>query len=233
MNKRFDCLLSLLSPHICKGCNALGSTLCKCCIINMLRQKYPICLICKRLCKNNNLCVTCQGKSSQPFNDIIAVGPRHGALKRLIGDYKYNSEIASAGVIADLLYGRLAQYSSNGSNFTLVPIPTIDKHIRERGFDHMLEVARCLSRLQNLPLNNKILGRTNNLSQHSLSRDDRRILIGRSIILEQTSNLPNNIVLLDDIWTTGSTLLTTAEKLKKADVRRIVGLVVAFQPNSE
>lgn len=225
MNKRIDQVLSLLSPHICKGCGRIGETLCERCIINTLNSNYPICLSCRRVCKNHNLCLACINKL--PFDDLIAIGPRRGTLMRLVGDFKYNSELASSDAIASLLSRKI---DGMYKDFTIVPIPTIDKHIRQRGFDHMLAVTRAWSRLDNCPMNNKLLFRSNNVSQHTLTSSERCKAASESILIHDRLPCPDNVIILDDIWTTGATMMTVAKKLKQAGAHHVVGVVVAVQP---
>ena len=229
-----DNLLSALAPHICKECCSEGGTLCNRCIFNMVNNVKPICLMCGLPTKETNLCNECR-KKQYCFNDLIAVGPRRGALKRLVGDYKYNSEVASCRSIARLLAERINRLDLDSSNYVIIPIPTIDQHIRERGFDHMLYVARQLVKYTELKMNNKLLARSDNMSQHNQSGKTRQTLIKKSIIasrkLQSNPNLmPRKVVILDDIWTTGSTLFTAAEICQKYGAKETIGLTVAYQP---
>lgn len=224
MNKQFDRLIGLLSPHICKECGSLGRTLCNRCIINTLAINYPICLSCHGLCKKYNLCANCRLKL--PFDDLIAISPRRGPMKLLVGDYKYDSQLATADVLA-----RMFSYKMTGlyTNFTIIPIPTIDKHVRRRGFDHMKQIANAWSKYDNRPVNTKILLRTDNIAQHS------RTMRNRSEVTKSLSLLPcpmpERIIILDDIWTTGSTLIAAANILKNAGAKHLVGVVVLYQPH--
>lgn len=222
-----DDILGLLSPHICKGCGQIGSTYCSRCIFNMTKRNYPICLTCGKPCKTNNLCPACR-KRNNFFADLHCLGERTGELLHLVGDYKYNSEVASCRVLARLVANRMTTLPPD---LVIVPIPTIAAHIRQRGFDHMLLLARQLGRLTNRPVNNKILHRTNNISQHRLNLRDRRELIRGSLAVYDQSPAPSRVLLLDDIWTTGSTMKTAAELLHQAGVSDVVGCVIVKQPH--
>lgn len=228
-----DRVVGTISPHICKNCGKVGATYCDRCIFNVMKRNHPICLLCGATCKSNNLCNLCQRKT-KVFDNLLAVGPRVGSMSRLIGDYKYNSEVASAYVIARMIKCRLDQ--RNGllsANLVIVPLPTIPAHIRTRGFDHMLLVAKCLSRLIKAPVNNKILDRSDNAVQHTLSASQRRIKAAQSIVLRRRyRSLPDDaiVLLLDDIWTTGSSMTAAAKVLRRAGAKHIVGMAVLYQP---
>lgn len=229
-----DNLLSTIAPHICKRCGVEGKTLCNRCIFNIINNVSPVCLICHRPTSGTNLCAVCK-KTQSCFDELVAVGLRRGALKRLVGDYKYNSEVASRYPIAELLAERIYANKLELGDYVVIPIPTISQHIRERGFDHMLYVARQLVKYTELKMNNKLLARSDNMSQHNQSGKTRRTMIKKSIVasrkLQSNPNLmPRKVIILDDIWTTGSTLSTAAEICQKYGAKEIIGLTVAYQP---
>ena len=229
-----DNLLSIFAPHICKECGYEGKTLCSRCIFNIVNNVKPACLMCGLPSEGSNLCGACR-KRRHRFNNLISVGPRCGALKQLVGDYKYNSEVASCRSIARLLAERINRLDLDLRDYVIIPIPTIDQHIRERGFDHMLYVARQLVKYTELKMNNKLLARSDNMSQHNQSGKTRRTMIKKSIVasrkLQSNPNLmPRKVIILDDIWTTGSTLSTAAEICQKYGAKEIIGLTVAYQP---
>ena len=234
-----DGLLSVLSPHICKGCGSVGATYCRRCIFDTIKRIDPICLYCRRPAGRSNLCRICC-KKHHLFDDLIAIGPRRGSLMTLVGDYKYNSEIASSKPIAKLLSSRINDLDLDGE---IVPIPTIPAHIRQRGFDHIVMMARQLSRETGLAVNNKMLIRVDNSSQHTLSGSERKTHIKKSLKLsekyqhvvgsdnhENQLPVPHTAIILDDIWTTGATMETAAKLLRSIGVQKIIGLVVLYQP---
>ena len=235
-----DDLLNLVAPHICKGCGQLGSTYCQRCIFNTLEQSRPICLYCGTACKYNNLCPECARKHKL-FNQLICVGLRQGSLQRLVGDYKYNSEVASCRQIAELLQRRVAEATNMAplpDDTTIVPIPTISAHVRQRGFDHTLLVARRLATLTSWSVNNKLLIRTDNVAQHTqrgsaLHEAARQSLALRPGLTRSHAHtkMPSTVLVLDDIWTTGSTMEAAGRLLRQLGVQQLVGLVVARQPH--
>lgn len=100
----------------------------------------------------------------------------------------------------------------------------------------MLLVAKQLAGRRQLAVADRILMRTDNLSQHRLSAPERRRLISKSLVLSPAydqpvnDNIPKNVLLLDDIWTTGSTMIRAARLLKKAGVRHITAVAILTQP---
>lgn len=221
-----DHLLAPASPHICKGCGATPTTLCDSCYINYTNQHYNCCLYCSKKLPTGCLCVDCR-KRHGCFNNLLATFERRGPLARLVGDYKYNSEIASSPIIARLLAEAItARYDG------IVYIPTIARHKRVRGFDHMEQVARQLSRRINCPVGHRILYRTDNLVQHEQNWQDRQKKIASSIACHQVDLSGQYLLLIDDIWTTGATLSTAARLLVSLGAT-VDGAVVLRQPDSK
>jgi ComF family protein len=219
-----DKVLGLLSPHICKACGERGATLCKRCVFDIGGQAYDRCLLCQAITESNNLCVNCRGKT--PFNRAFVVGDRRGALKRLVGDFKFNSERASADVIAELLDLRLPHLP--GST-VVVPIPTIGRHIRQRGFDHMALVARRLAKRRGLRCDLSWLGRSDSSVQHGRTAKERRQQAKKAFNLKSRRALPNEVLLIDDIFTTGATTQAAGRLLRRAGVKIINLGIVARQ----
>jgi ComF family protein len=229
-----DSLLELLSPHICKGCSKSGSILCNCCKINILDNKFTFCVTCgiylttKETEENGNQCKKCA--RSLPFTKIYIVGWRTDTLKKLVGDFKYNSEYGAAKTIAELLYESLPQLDKD---VIITPIPTSATHIRRRGFDHMALIAKQLAKLTNHKTH-KLLWRETNVSQHEQSAVERRRLAAKMFSYNPRIEVPEKVLLIDDIWTTGATVTAAARLLKNAGVKEIqLGIIARHSRNAQ
>ena len=172
-----------------------------------------------------NLCPGCARRL--PFTKVFVVGERVGALKKLVGDHKYFSERESARPIAELLSAVLPD--DLPSDMVIVPLPTIPKHIRQRGFDHTKLAARRLSRIRKIPMDTGILRRTNNISQHSATSAERRTQAEKSFRVNPRAKISPKILLVDDIYTTGATTTAAAKLLSDHGATEIWLAVVARQ----
>ena len=226
MNSWIDQILNVAAPHICKGCGAAGATVCERCIFNINRQDFTNCVNCgRRTIQPSNLCKDCVKKLK--FDQIFAVGWRRGVLQSLVDDFKFNSERASAKLIAQLLKQHLPDLPKGCA---IVPIPTILPHIRQRGFDHAKLIAKELAKICQTKVEPNLLIRQNNIVQHELKAGQRKAAAKNAFSINPKIRIPENILLIDDIWTTGSTMVAAAELLKKSGVKTIIGAVVAVQP---
>ena len=164
-----------------------------------------------------------------PLNQAWCVGERVEGLKRLLDGYKFSSQRAGAVVLAELLDDILPLFPEGT---VLMPIPTSSSTIRVRGFDHMKLITQALAKRRNLPTN-QFLERATTATLHFLDRAERERLGPSLFELKSGVSLPEHIVLVDDIVTTGTTLRTAAKILKRAGVQRIDAVVIARQPKDE
>lgn len=110
----------------------------------------------------------------------------------------------------------------------IVPLPTIRRHIRERGFDHMLWLARELCRMgENLKLE-PILERLNKTVQVGKSAKVRCEQAKQAYGVKKEVKLREDVhyVLFDDVWTTGSSMRAAAEVMRNAGACKISALVL-------
>ena len=227
MDSWLDSLLSIIAPHMCKGCDWLGATLCRRCIFNIVSRKYDRCINCScqvspaDFAKRGSLCSACA--KVLPFARIFVVGERRGALLKLVGDFKYNGERASARVIAKLLDATIPPLTND---VIITAIPTAPPHVRQRGFDHAELIARWFAKMRRRKFA-KLLRRETNQSQHDLGARDRRILAAKMFSSRETA--PARILLIDDIWTTGATTTAAAKLLRKSGAREVDLAIVARQ----
>ena len=188
-----DSMLSLVAPHICVGCGAASGMLCECCFFDIISNKWCKCIACNQqmtttvFVKNGNMCHECN--KNLPFDKVFIVGARSGSLQKLVGDYKYFSQYEGAKQIASLLNQILPE--DLPSDLVIVPLTTIPKHVRQRGFDHMKLVAKNLAKIRKLRVCS-ILRRTNNLSQHVASGSQRRENAKSAILCQPKYRSPEN-----------------------------------------
>ena len=220
-NTTIPSFLDLLAPHSCRGCKYIGNILCDCCKKNILKHHQNICPVCKA--KNpTGICPNCPN-----LPPTFIVGNRNDLIGDLVHDYKYYSLRSLAHPLAGVLDQILPKIDGQ---VVIVPLPTINKHIRERGFDHTLLLAKRLSALhQNFHVEN-LLARSQNTIQVGSSRAERVAQTNQAYSLKKTQHLNPDItyILLDDVWTTGASMQSATKKLRRAGANKIVLALLAL-----
>lgn len=216
--------LNVISPHRCSVCGEIGVILCESCKYDIVQEVYDGCLLCHKPCGQRGLCVVCRRVLS--VEQAWCVGERHGGLKRLGDDYKFNDRRAGAQPLGELLDATIPLLPPG---VVVAPIPTSPATIRVRGFDHMGLVAREFARRRKLPVQ-QLLERCSPVTLHFLGRAEREKLGPTLFTVKTGISMPAHVLLLDDIITTGTTLRAATKLLRKAGVKRIDVAVIARQP---
>lgn len=216
-----DDLLSIIAPHLCYGCGKTGALLCQYCKYDIANDKNEVCLSCLKPSTGGRVCSRCDVAYERGW----LVGFRDGSLKDLIDAYKFQRVRAGYKALAELLDASLPELPRRT---VIVPVPTVSSHIRERGYDHMILIAKELGHLRHLPVR-PLVKRLTKLTQHDLGANERQKAASRAFMVETELDPAATYLLLDDVMTTGATVNYAAKALRKAGAEHVFVAVVARQ----
>ena len=216
-----DKILSYIAPHHCCSCDRIGTILCDNCKYNITSEIKPRCVVCGRPTRLGNLCTSCQ----VPYEKVWVVGERAGALQRVIGLYKFERAKSAYKVLGDLLLEILPDLPDDT---IIVPIPTVSSHIRERGYDHMLLIAKYIAKSRNLKYQT-VLDRITTTKQRQSSAKKRALQAKNAF--EVVGKIDKNVpyLLIDDVMTTGATIKYASKTLQKAGANHVWVAIIARQ----
>lgn len=218
-----DTLLSLVAPHYCSGCGENGTLLCDNCKYDIVSESYNACVACgKAQALTQGICTDC----NVPYARGWCVADRRDQLERLINMYKFGNAKAAHKPLARLLHEYLPELPEN---VVIVPIPTVASHIRERGFDHMVLIAKHFAKYRRLPVASP-LRRATSTKQRDASRTKRIAQAKAAFACPQQLDGEKIYLLLDDVMTTGSTMRYAAQKLRAAGAEQIWAATISRQP---
>lgn len=219
-----DKILQYIAPHYCFGCNNIGKILCSNCKHDIIEESSENCILCSRPAVDG-VCSMCRGQAF--YSRAWYVGEREDSLRKVIDGYKFKRQQASAQVLAQLLHERLPILPHH---IIVVKIPTIHKHIRQRGFDHSLLLAQEFAKRRHLPFSAYILQRRTQNTQRGQSRRMRQEQATRAFKIGEKIDKDKIYLIIDDVLTTGATLKNAAQLLKKEGAADVYIAVVARQP---
>ena len=217
----FDKPLSFIAPHYCCGCDKIGTLLCGNCKFDITCDRNFVCIVCHRPTIGNWLCSTCK----TDFNRAWVVNDRNGALQRLIGLYKFERAKSAYRELGDLLINILPDLPAGT---IVVPIPTTPARIRERGYDHMLLIAKYVARSKGLECR-QLIKRQTDSKQRQMNARQRQAQAKAAFCVEASINPETTYLIIDDVITTGATIKYAARSLKKAGAKNIWVAVIARQ----
>lgn len=243
-------VLDVVLPYACRGCGRIGEPLCGCC------KKYNMGSL--RVLDGEggsgegdlegDLGKSGKFEKSESEGDFVvyAVGRREGVLKKLIVEYKYQSRRGFSRTLAELLTGAVPDELARElveKEAIVVPLPTISRHIRERGFDHTARLAKEFAKMTGLTFA-PILRRVNKTVQVGTDEETRKKqaaeayevdgkLAEKLMVRSSTKGLRAEkarrpVLLIDDIWTTGASMRAARQKVLEAGFTEVYGVVLAM-----
>lgn len=216
-------LADIIAPHYCCHCDAIGSLLCDPCFHELTEEIIFRCPVCKQP-HTSGQCQTC----TVPYDAAWCALERSGAIENLINRFKFERAQSAAALLARLLHTTTPTLPPDT---IIVPIPTIAPHIRQRGYDHCLLLAKHFATQRQLTCS-RLLYRDYNSVQLGATRHQRLDQMKYAFRCSQSLSAKYTYCIIDDVTTTGATISAAARVLHSAGARSIVAAIVAYQPIS-
>ncbi len=154
------------------------------------------------------------------------VAERTGGLLELINRYKFGRSKAGYSSLGDLLLARLPVLPLDT---VVVPIPTVRSHIRQRGYDHTLLIARYVATKRELAFA-KPLERVGAARQRGAGQKQRTVQAKTFFKTDAKLQRDTPYLLIDDVVTTGATIANAAKTIRSAGATIVWAAAVARQP---
>ena len=166
------------------------------------------------------------------LDKVVSVFSFVDPCRKLITVYKDKKELRLAEVLAEMLANYIDPSWVVPGETALVAIPARKQALRERGFDHMKEVSVRLSKRCGLPFLD-VLHTVDRSDQRGLSASSRQQNMKGSFAFNPLCTagvIPERVIIVDDVLTTGATLMAAARVLKEAGIEQVFGLTVTRLP---
>ncbi len=200
-----------------------------------------MCIHCgKRINKQNDfLCENCLNNieylipvvtkvEGLSYDYLISIVRYRGVAVSVIYNLKFFNLKSISDFIAELIYKQIKKLKLmlDLNIITSVPLHSVRK--RERGYNQAALIAKKLATLLKCEYSSDIIERvTNTLSQATLEHEDRMRNISQAFKLKKNIDLKHkSVILLDDVFTTGSTVEECCKVLKKAGPKKIIVLTM-------
>ncbi|MFC2066806.1 double zinc ribbon domain-containing protein [Chloroflexota bacterium] len=218
--------LDLLFPEWCVGCGKEGDFICHSCRQSLPQITPPVCQTCGRPQSSEAPCPSCVSWHA----DIDAIRSPFrfdGVIREAIHQLKYRNLRALAASLAELLQDYLA--TNPVPTDALVPVPLHRKRLRERGYNQSYLLARELGKRTNLPVVDDCLIRQQHTPPQARTAhvDERRTNVANAFVCRDHRLRDKQVLLIDDVSTSGATLNACAAALKAAGATSVWGLAMA------
>ena len=229
-----DPLLSLFFPPHCAGCGRAvpnGVSMCATCNESIEKIRPPRCEVCSQPYSGKVpifTCPNCHGDAFH-FECAIAVVRSSGVVREMVHRLKYGKEIWLGRVLAGWMHEGLSDPRlKNWTPDALVPVPLHPRRLREREFNQADILCHELSRICGTRVFSPLTRRRYTTTQTQLDRKGRRQNLRDAFILGKNRDVTNlNLLLVDDVLTTGSTLDACAAVLLEGGAASVRALTAA------
>ncbi len=228
-----EALCSLFFPRHCAGCRTVleEGWFCQTCREGICEVGEPRCEVCSHPFEGTMerfVCANCQGRGFH-FECAVAVYRSRGVLRELIHRLKYGGETWLQEPLGELLVRGMDDKRLKGRDLDgIVAVPLHPVRQRERQFNQSELLGQALARRQKLPLLSPLKRTRNTVTQTHFDRRKRMQNLRDAFKLSQNATVQGrNLLLVDDVFTTGSTLDECSRVLLDAGARTVCALTLA------
>ncbi len=229
----------ILYPHRCPVCDdvlPVGSdcTLCIKCKGKVEKVTDPYCLKCgKKICDDSRqYCTDCQKKEHIYTQGRAAfVYDRH--MKKSIAAFKYGGRREYGKYYSGEIVKKYGEWIDSIGAQCLIPVPIHRERYRKRGYNQAKVIADEIGNMTKLPVIDDYIERGKNTEAlKNLNEAQRKLCLKDAFFISEASKLLYHdlrcVILVDDIYTTGSTIDECARVLKKTGVKKIYFLCICI-----
>lgn len=226
-------LADTIFPINCVSCNQEGVWICKSCFDKIPQNTIHYCLNCKHQTALGEFCSNC-APTFHLDKVWIASDFQNKNINKLIKLYKYNfaqdiSEFLGFFLL-NFLDTQIIKQAKNfkPENIVVIPVPLHNKRLRWRGFNQSEKLAQSIADKLQIKIATDNLQRIKFKKPQASLKKEARLKNIQNVFAWQGDKLnQQNIILVDDVTTTGATLNECAKALKANGANEVWGLVLA------
>jgi len=224
-------LLDLLFPRRCVSCGKFGNYFCRRCTSKIEFIRQPVCPVCTKPAIDGVTHPRCRTRYT--LDGLTSIFRYNGIIRQAVKLLKYRLVTDLAKEFIDLIPFSFFQATLNNQQLPiLVPIPLHPSRLRARGFNQVEVLGKILSRRLNIPMRTNILVRIKKTIPQVEMQDRKKRLENmegvfsvQNLAVKELSNMTT--LLFDDVFTTGATLRSAANILKRSGVKKVWSITLA------
>ena len=207
-------LLKLIYPDVCAFCNKI--------------QKESLCKKCEEKIKKYKKDIVIRSKNNY-FEELISIFKYEGLIREKIIQYKFQDKSYIYNTFAKIILKNEKVCGLFKKYDIIIPVPIHRKRKLQRGYNQTQLIAKEIAKNIDIKLCDDVLVKSKNtIAQSKLNKNKRKQNIKNAFkVLNLEKIQGKNILLFDDIFTTGSTVNECSKILKKAGAKTVGVLTIA------
>lgn len=235
MKRAGEIIMSSLYPDICPFCGQLlkkeeKGSICRKCKFKLPYIYEPKCKKCGKSIDRveNEYCWDCE-QHRHYFDRGFAVWEHQPVVAQAIYQFKYHNRRIYSRFFAREMVRSYESYIHKWNIDLVVPIPISKTRKRQRGYNQAELLAREISSIMGIPVDVYNLVRTKDtVAQKKLDVRKRKMNLSQAFVWKGKNKRIGNVLLIDDIYTTGNTIDAAAKVLKAAGAAKVYFLTVSI-----
>lgn len=234
LNSIIDIVVDFIYPPRCAACdkilkeNEIFAGFCGTCRSIICLTTGATCMTCGKPLKNphKEYCNDCLKKDHQ-FTEGKAVYEYKGIMKDSLYRFKYANRRSYAGTFSKDAVTLHGDWLRRIRPRVIIPVPMYDRKKRVRGYNQAEVFGRYLSDKTNIPcMNDVVIRKKDTKPLKTLNPKERKATLKRAFRETKRFNRKYDVLLVDDIFTTGATVDEVSECLKEAGAGKIYCLFI-------
>jgi ComF family protein len=219
-----EVIIGVVAPLSCVICGREGLALCAMCGFEALEPVPPRCFLCLKRTADYRTCSNCRRRV--PIRHAWVASEYSSAVANVVKSYKFKRNRALTRPIAKLMAAQLPYFKNTP---VIIPVPTATARVRQRGYDHALRLAGELAAQTGWPMVEHLrrIGQARQVGAKRMGRIEQLRGAFRPIRMDLLAG--RDVLLVDDVITTGATVSEAARTLKSAGAKSISVLAVAHK----
>lgn len=223
----FTDFISLFYPRYCLACDqglAKGEeTVCSACMLELPRTHY-------HTDSENALVNRLQGRVPLQFAVAFFLFRKRGKVQRLLHQLKYNNHPEVGDILGQVYGEELRQHYFDQRIDLIIPVPLHVSRKRKRGYNQSAEFGKGLSKSLNKPCHEDVLVRITKTETQTKKTKLRRWQNVKEVfhVAKPEQLQQQNVLLVDDVITTGATIEACAQMLLTAGCKTVSVASIAY-----
>lgn len=222
MTSLLEKTISVIAPHRCISCSKENNVLCDACAAMVFGDGPEICFLCNKPVAESKVCGVC--RTTSPLERVWMAASYDGVAKKLIRALKFERVRAAYQPLAEAMLDTLPYFE----DVVVVHVPTAPSRVRQRGYDQSQLLAREIAKQRGWSATS-LLRRRHSMRQVGATRPVRLQQATSAFELGRTMTrvVGKHVLLVDDVTTSGATLLAAAHLAVQAGAARVDAIVAA------
>lgn len=223
--------MDLLYPPVCPFCGKITKQgICGMCRERIPYIEEPRCMKCGKPVRTEEqeYCFDCQ-RQDYAYEQGKSLWLHSGAVPRAVYRFKFHNKRYYAEIFAKEMAQRYGGWIKRNGVEEIIPVPLHPSKRRRRGFNQAELLAEALGAYIQIPVNKKAVSRIRKTKpQKALNDRERQKNLQGAFGVSAGWKAPESVLIIDDIYTTGSTVHQIARMLKKAGVQKVYFLTISI-----